>query len=36
MERNVKLDISIATMDMYNMVAVKGLLDNSATGMFIN
>ena len=36
MERDVKLDISITTMDTHNTVAVKGLLDNGATGMFIN
>ena len=36
MERDVKLDISITKMDPHNMVAVKGVLDNGATGMFIN
>ena len=35
-ERDIKLDVSITTMDTHDMVAVKGLLDNSATSMFIN
>ena len=35
-ERDVKLDISITTMDTHDMVAVKGLLDNGTTGMFID
>ena len=36
MERDVKLDVSITTMDTHDTVAVKGLLDNGATGMFVN
>ena len=36
MERDVKLDISITMMDTHDMVAVKGLLDNGATRMFID
>ena len=32
----MKLDVSITTMDTHNTVAVKGLLDNGATGMFID
>ena len=36
MERDVKLDVSITMMDTHDMVAVKGLLDNRATGMFID
>ena len=36
MERDVKLDISITTMDTHDTVAVKGLLDNGTTGMFID
>ena len=36
MERDVKLDVSITMMDTHDTVAVKGLLDNGATGMFID
>ena len=32
----MKLDVSITTMDTHDMVAVKGLLDNGTTSMFIN